>query len=121
NASIFVPFALGVALTFLLYNRLFHDVPVRRFTAVAMFMGAAMSITAFPVLARILTERNLHRTQIGALAITCAAFADATAWCMLALVVAVTTVSSLRMAFVTLGLSAAYVALMFLVVRPFLR
>ena len=47
-------------------------------------MGAAMSITAFPVLARILTERNLHKTKVGAVTITCAAVDDVTAWCMLA-------------------------------------
>ena len=63
-----------------------------RFTPVALFMGAAMSITAFPVLARILTERNLHKTKVGAIAITCAAVDDVTAWCMLAFVVGVARV-----------------------------
>jgi Kef-type K+ transport system membrane component KefB/nucleotide-binding universal stress UspA family protein len=121
NASILVPFILGMGLTFFLYPRLLDSIPRQRFMAIALFMGAAMSITAFPVLARILTERDLHRTQIGALAITCAAFADAIAWCMLALVVAVATVSSLRMALLTLGLSAVYITLMLLLVRPFLK
>ena len=67
-----------------------------RFTSVALFMGAAMSITAFPVLARILTERNLHKTKVGAIAITCAAVDDVTAWCMLAFVVGVARAKGLR-------------------------
>src|SRR4051812_38768095 len=96
-ASIVVPFLLGIGLTFYLYPRLFADIPRGRFTAVALFMGAAMSVTAFPVLARILTERNLQRTRIGALAITCAAFADVAAWWMLAVVVAVAKVENTPM------------------------
>jgi Kef-type K+ transport system membrane component KefB/nucleotide-binding universal stress UspA family protein len=120
TASIAVPFAMGFALTFYLHPRLFDGVGAR-FTAIALFMGAAMSITAFPVLARILTERNLHRTPVGALAITCAAFADAAAWCMLAVVIAVATVQSLPAALRTVALAAAYVAVMFCLVRPFLR
>ena len=89
HVSIVAPFMLGAAFTLLLYPRLFNDTPHMRFTPVALFMGAAMSITAFPVLARILTERNLHKTNVGAVAITCAAVDDVTAWCMLAFVVAV--------------------------------
>lgn len=121
NASIIVPFALGAGLTFFLYPRLFTELPNIRFTAVALFMGAAMSITAFPVLARILTERNLHRTNIGIISITCAAVGDATAWCMLAAVVAVATVQNISMALWTAGFSAIYVLVMFFLVRPFLR
>jgi Kef-type K+ transport system membrane component KefB len=78
HASIVVPFLLGAGLALYLYPRLFNDTPAMRFTPVALFMGAAMSITAFPVLARILTERNLHKTRIGAVAITCAAVDDVT-------------------------------------------
>ncbi|MDB5318690.1 MAG: potassium transporter, partial [Phycisphaerales bacterium] len=121
TASILVPFILGAALTVYLYPRLFAGISVHRFTPVALFMGAAMSITAFPVLARILTERNLHRTPIGALTITCAAFADVTAWCMLALVVAVAKVENMTMAVWTIGFTALYVAAMFFLVRPFLK
>ncbi len=76
HASIVTPFLLGAALVLYLYPHVFHDERTMGFTPVALFMGAAMSITAFPVLARILTERNLHRTPVGAMAITCAAIDD---------------------------------------------
>src|SRR3954470_6150789 len=119
HVSIVAPFLLGAALTLYLYPRLFNDSPQMSFTAVALFMGAAMSITAFPVLARILTERNLTKTKVGAVAITCAAVDDVTAWCMLAFVVAVARAKGLHAAFITAVLSAAYVLVMFFVVRPF--
>src|SRR4051794_38111646 len=123
HVSIIAPFLLGAALTLVLYKHLFNAAPHMTFTSVALFMGAAMSITAFPVLARILTERNLHKTRVGAIAITCAAVDDVTAWCMLAFVVAVARADpqkGLTPALWTAGLSAAYVLLMFFVIRPFL-
>jgi Kef-type K+ transport system membrane component KefB len=73
------------------------------------------------VLARILTERNLHKTKVGAVTITCAAVDDVTAWCMLAFVVAIARATGVRPAINTAFLSVAYVLLMFFVVRPFLR
>lgn len=86
HASIAVPFVLGAALAILLYPTLApRGVPFAEF---ALFMGAAMSVTAFPVLARILTERRLVGTRLGAVALACAAVDDATAWCILAGVVA---------------------------------
>ncbi|HEX8914878.1 MAG TPA: cation:proton antiporter, partial [Humisphaera sp.] len=120
HASIVAPFLLGCGLALFLYPRLFNDTPAMRFTPVALFMGAAMSITAFPVLARILTERNLHKTRLGAVAITCAAVDDVTAWCMLAVVVGVARAEGPGPALWTTGLSAVYVLGMFFVVRPFL-
>src|SRR4029079_2788472 len=63
HVSILAPFLFGAALTLVLYRDLFNAAPHMTFTSVALFMGAAMSITAFPVLARILTERNLHKTK----------------------------------------------------------
>lgn len=120
HASIVVPFLLGAALTLFLYPRLFNQTDAMRFTPVALFMGAAMSITAFPVLARILTERHLHKTRVGAVAITCAAVDDVTAWCMLAFVVGVARAEGLTPALQTAGFSAIYVLGMFYVVRPFL-
>src|SRR5262249_33677055 len=100
---------------------LFNDSPLMNFTSVALFMGAAMSITAFPVLARILTERNIHKTNVGAVAITCAAVDDVTAWCMLAFVVGSARADGVAPGIRTSVLSVVYVALMFLLVRPFLR
>jgi Kef-type K+ transport system membrane component KefB len=121
HASIMTPFVLGALLTVYLYPNLFNQASAMRFTSVALFMGAAMSITAFPVLARILTERNMHRTQVGAIAITCAAVDDVTAWCMLAIVIAVARAAGLGPGLWTAGKAAIYVTIMFVVVRPFLR
>lgn len=121
HASIIVPFLLGSSLALYLYGRVFNAVPHMRFTPVALFMGAAMSITAFPVLARILTERNIHKTKMGAITIACAAVDDVTAWCMLALVVGYARAEGPRPAIITAGLAVAYVLVMLLLVRPFLK
>ena len=87
HASIIAPFLLGAALALVLYPRLSSsDVP---FTSFALFLGVAMSITAFPVLARILTDRRMQRTPLGVVALGCAATDDVTAWCLLAFVVGV--------------------------------
>jgi Kef-type K+ transport system membrane component KefB len=121
HASIMAPFLLGAILACYLYPNLFSHTPAMRFTSVALFMGAAMSITAFPVLARILTERNMQKTQVGAVAITCAAVDDVTAWCILAFVIAVARAAGLRPGLTTAGLAVVYVLIMFFMVRPFLR
>jgi len=85
HTSIVIPFALGALLAVVLYPHLADPtVPRLHF---ALFLGTALSITAFPVLARILAERHLLHTQVGALAIACAAVDDVTAWCLLAGVV----------------------------------
>ncbi|HEX8520978.1 MAG TPA: cation:proton antiporter [Tepidisphaeraceae bacterium] len=120
HVSIIAPFLLGAGLTLILYEQVFNSTPAMRFTSVALFMGAAMSITAFPVLARILTERNLHKTNVGAVAITCAAVDDVTAWCMLAFVVAFARATGIRSALATACFSVTYIIVMFLVVRPLL-
>jgi hypothetical protein len=82
HASIIIPFAMGVSLAYFIYAR--FAPPHISFLAFGLFMGIAMSITAFPVLARILHERGLTKTTLGSLAITCAAADDVTAWCILA-------------------------------------
>ncbi|MGH9330212.1 MAG: cation:proton antiporter [Vicinamibacterales bacterium] len=115
HASIVAPFVLGSLLALYLYPRLStNDVP---FTSFALFMGVAMSITAFPVLARILTDRGMSRSELGVIALTCAAADDVTAWCLLAFVVGVVqsqVESALLVAVFTLG----FIAVMFLAVRP---
>ena len=121
HVSIVAPFLLGCTLALVLYTRLFNHTPAMQFRSVALFMGASMSITAFPVLARILTERNLHKTKVGAVAITCAAVDDVTAWCMLAVVIGIARAGSMRAGLYTAAWAVVYVAVMFLVVRPFLR
>jgi Kef-type K+ transport system membrane component KefB len=115
NSSIVVPFLLGAALALYLYPRFSSaDVP---FTSFALFLGVALSITAFPVLARILTDRGMQRTPLGALALACAATGDVTAWCLLALVVGVAQ-AQLGRAVLVAAMAVVYVALMFLLVRP---
>jgi Kef-type K+ transport system membrane component KefB len=115
HASITLPFVLGTLLALPLYTRLStSDVP---FTAFALFLGVSMSITAFPVLARILTDRGIQRTRLGVIALTCAAVDDVTAWCLLAFVVSVVKAKS-GSVLVTVVLTAAYIGLLLIVVRP---
>lgn len=115
-AGIVVPFVLGAWLADHLHAELAPaGVPLFSF---GLFLGTAMSITAFPVLARILVERRLLRTKIGAMAITCAAVGDVAAWCILACVVSLVRASSLVDGAWTTGLAVAYIAFMLRVVRP---
>lgn len=85
HVSITAPFLLASFLALYLYPRLSDDSVT--FTNFALFMGAAMSITAFPVLARILTERDMLQSRLGTVAIACAAVDDVTGWCILAYIV----------------------------------
>ena len=120
HVSIIVPFFLGSALALFLYPRL-SDSSVT-FTAFALFMGAAMSITAFPVLARILTERNLLHTSLGSVTIACAAVDDITAWSILAVVVAIIrSGEAATPLWLTLVGSGVYLVVMLLGVRYALR
>jgi Kef-type K+ transport system membrane component KefB len=115
HASIVAPFVLGSLLALFLYPRLStSDVS---FTSFALFMGVAMSITAFPVLARILTDRGIAATELGVIALTCAAADDVTAWCLLAFVVGVAQ-AKVQGALLVTVLAIAFIATMFLVVRP---
>ena len=118
--SIIVPFILGIVLALALYSTYAPTgVP---FHAFARFCGVAMSITAFPVLARILAERRLTHTPLGATAITCAAVGDVAAWTILAFVVAVTTAGDAATQLLwMMALSTAFVVLMVAAVRPMLR
>jgi Kef-type K+ transport system membrane component KefB len=118
HASIVAPFLLGALLALYLYPRLSSsDVA---FTSFALFLGVAMAITAFPVLARILTDRGLHKTPLGIIALSCAAVDDVTAWCLLAFVVGVAQ-AQLGGALLVLCLTVAFIAFMFLIVRPLAR
>jgi Kef-type K+ transport system membrane component KefB len=117
HASIVLPFVLGCALALLLYPRLSSsDVP---FTYFALFCGVAMSVTAFPVLARILTDRRIQTSRLGVTALACAAVDDVTAWCLLAFVVSVVKARAAGGLF-TAGMTLGYLALVILLVRPFL-
>jgi Kef-type K+ transport system membrane component KefB len=119
HVSIVAPFLLGAGLALYLYPRL-SDRSVT-FTGFSLFVGAAMSVTAFPVLARILTERNLLKTRVGAVTIACAAVGDATAWSILALVIAIVRQDAVeRPLWVTFAGTGAYVAAMVFGVRRLL-
>ncbi|HEX8322674.1 MAG TPA: cation:proton antiporter [Tepidisphaeraceae bacterium] len=123
-SGIVVPFLLGFGITYPL-KFLFDAGHQEHLFATALFMGAAMSVTAFPVLARIVTERNLQRTDEGGLAIAAAAVDDVLAWTMLAIVVAFAPAAPGAAAAphpaAVLGLAVVYVAVMWLLVRPFLQ
>ena len=116
HASIVVPFFLGVACSLFLYHTL-APAPIT-FRAFALFMGIAMSITAFPVLARILEERGLSTSSLGSTAIACAAVDDVTAWCLLAVVVAIVQADGLSGALLTIGLTLLFIGFMLFLLRP---
>lgn len=114
-AGIAAPFGLGVGLAFFLYPRLSStDVSP---TSFVLFQGVAMAITAFPVLARILSDLRIEKTPLGVLALSCAAVDDAAAWCLLALLVGVAN-AQVQNAVVIMVLALTYVAVMLLLVRP---
>lgn len=118
HASIVLPFFLGVWLAYNLYTQ--FSMPNVSFLSFALFMGIAMSITAFPVLARIVQERKLTGTPLGILAITCAAADDVTAWCILAVVITVVKAGSIWSALITLVMALAFLGVMLNVIKPFL-
>jgi Kef-type K+ transport system membrane component KefB len=119
HVSILLPFLLGVLAAFALYRE--HAPAGVSFQAFGLFMGIAMSITAFPVLARILEERGLTRTPVGSTALACAAVDDVTAWTLLAFVVAVVTAGgALSVLGATVVLSLLFAVVMLAVVRPLL-
>lgn len=118
HASIIIPFTLGVSLAYFLYQ---HYAPANvEFLSYSLFIGISMSITAFPVLARIIQERGLQKSRLGALVITCAAADDITAWCILAVVIAIVKAGAATSAIYTILLAIAYVFIMIKIVRPFL-
>jgi Kef-type K+ transport system membrane component KefB len=119
HASIIIPFALGVSLAYFLYSS-FAPAQIS-FLGFSLFLGIAMSITAFPVLARILQERSLTQSPLGVLALTSAAAGDVTAWCILAILIAIVQAGTVTNALFTILLSALYVFAMLMLVRPLLQ
>ncbi|MBB6051546.1 cation:proton antiporter [Armatimonas rosea] len=117
-ASLLVPFVLGAGLGVLLYPR--YSGGAGGSLGFVLFVGISLCVTAFPVLARILSERQLLKTELGSLALTSAAVGDGAAWCLLALVVGVVQVKvgvGLRVGL----LAAVYLGVMLFVVRPLVR
>jgi Kef-type K+ transport system membrane component KefB len=116
HVSIIAPFFLGTVLALFLYPELATaDVS---FTAFGLFIGIALSITAFPVLARIIEDKELGGTILGTTATACAAVGDVTAWCILAAVIAIVSASGFGPALVTIALSLLFIAIMLLVIKP---
>lgn len=119
HASIVIPFALGMFLSYFIYKEFApNGTP---FLSFSLFLGIAMSITAFPVLARIVQERGIHKTRLGTVVLTAAAADDITAWCMLAIVIAIVKAGSFMSALYVIGLAILYVIVMLKMVRPFLH
>lgn len=118
HSSIVFPFFLGVATALFLYDTLAPK--NTSFIPFALFMGIAMSITAFPVLARIVKERKICNTSYGAMALTCAAADDATAWYILAVIIAIASSTSFVASAMSLGLIIGYMLTMIYVLKPFL-
>jgi Kef-type K+ transport system membrane component KefB len=118
QTSILAPILLAAVLAIWLYPRFGEDVGRLGFT---LFLGAAMAITAFPVLARVLQETGLYHTRIGALTISCAAVDDVTAWCILAVVVAIVRSTGFADAVETIGLSLLFIVVVLRVLKPLLN
>ncbi|MBF0546544.1 MAG: cation:proton antiporter [Candidatus Riflebacteria bacterium] len=118
HSSIVVPFLFGTILAVFLYPGL--SVSGISFTPFALFLGVAMSITAFPVLARILTDRGMQTSELGVIALSSAAIGDVTAWLLLAIVVGIAKAQMGSGLWVTIG-ATLYILSMFFIVRPLLR
>ena len=119
HASTIVPFFIGMLMAYFIYEDFaFEETP---FLSFALFIGISLSITAFPVLARIIQERKMTRTHLGSLSLAIAANCDITAWCMLAAVIAYTQAGTLHSAIYNVLFSMVYIGIMLLLVRPVLR
>lgn len=119
HASIIIPFFFGMLLAYNLYGE--FAAGKTDFVSFALFMGISMSITAFPVLARIVQEKGLTRSHLGTLALASAAIGDVTAWCLLAAVIAIAKTGSLASSLYTIIAAIAYILVMIMLVRPFLK
>lgn len=119
HASIIIPYFLGMLFAYFVYEEFAAN--HTSFLSFALFIGISMSITAFPVLARIVQEKGLTKTHLGQISIACAAFDDVTAWCILAAVIAIAKTGSFISSLYTIGLSIAYILFMLYAVRPFMK
>lgn len=119
HAGIIVPFFLGVVTSLFIYSS--YAPSNISFTSFALFMGVAMSVTAFPVLARILEERGMTSSYLGNTAIACAAVDDVTAWCILASVIAIVKVNGIESSALTVLLALTFTAFMLFILKPRLK
>lgn len=118
-SSIIIPFLLGMILAFTIYKN--YSTVKSTFTSFGLFIGISMSITAFPVLARIVQEKGLSKTHLGTISIGSAAINDVTAWLLLVAVIAIAQTGSFASSIYTLLFTLVYILLMFFVVRPFVK
>ena len=118
-SGIILPLIIGVLLAYFLFPTL--GGPKATLLSFTLLVGTSMAITAFPVLARFLAEKNMLSTKVGILALTCAAIDDVVAWCLLALVITVAHSQSPLSIATTLGCIFLFIACMFLLVRPLLN
>ena len=119
NVSIIIPFFGGMLLSYFIYEE--FAAGHTSFLSFSLFIGISMSITAFPVLARIVQEKELTKTHLGTMSIASAATGDVTAWCLLAAVIAIAQTGSFVSSLYTILCAVAYVVVMLLVVKPFLK
>lgn len=119
HSSIFIPFTLGIGLSYFLYQEFAPE--NISFSVFALFCGIAMSVTAFPVLARIVQERGISKTKLGTIALTCAAADDVSAWCILAALIAFVKAGTFINGLYTIALAILYVTVMIKLVLPFLQ
>ena len=115
-SGIVLPLILGASLAFMLYPAFAG--PKATQLSFMLLVGTAMAITAFPVLARLLTEKKMLGTRIGTLALTCAAVDDIIGWCLLALVIAVVHARGVTSGLMTIGLTLLFIGIMLGIVRP---
>ncbi|HOZ52749.1 MAG TPA: cation:proton antiporter, partial [Chitinophagaceae bacterium] len=118
-SSILIPLLLGIVLAYYLYTS--FSMPNVRFSIFALFMGISLSITAFPVLARIVKARGMQKTELGTLALSAAAIADVIAWCLLAMMIALAKAGDFSIGLFTILSAIGYILTMFFIVRPFIN
>jgi len=119
HASIVIPYFFGMLLAYFVYQE--FAATQTDFLSFALFIGISMSITAFPVLARIVQEKGLSKTHLGTISVASAAIDDVTAWCILAAVIAIAKSGSFISALYTIAFAIIYVIAMLFIIRPFLK
>jgi Kef-type K+ transport system membrane component KefB len=119
HISIIFPFFLGVLMAYFVYDQ--YADKTTPFLSFSLFIGISMSITAFPVLARIMQEKGLTKTHLGTITLASAANGDLTAWCLLAVVISIAQAGSILSAVFNISFSVLYLLFMFFIARPFMR
>jgi Kef-type K+ transport system membrane component KefB len=117
-STILLPLLIGALLGYFLYPGLAGQ--HANLVSFVLLVGTAMAVTAFPVLARLLAEKDMLGTRVGMLALTCAAIDDVIAWCLLAIIVALIHARGLTSSLLTIGLTLLFIGFMLGILRPLL-